>query len=176
MKNIQLYIAEKYQDNEKYKPIEEGIYFTHIVSDNAFRGVAPEVAEKYKDHPFDQELHGMKAFTEDNKTYYWDDDCGLMEQQEGDYYVMSLSLEQEPELGENPNDQLISQYPLEDIEDKYMVFMADSYKELNATDNKRCYIELASEDLKDVQNLKEIIGKHVYNQETGDGYVKLIVE
>ena len=131
MKNIQLYIAKKYKDSEKYKPIEEGIYFTHIVSEHAFTG---------------------------------------------DYYVMSLSLEQEPELGESPNDQLISQYPLEDIEDKYMVFMTDSYEELNATDNKRCYIELASEDLKDVQNLKEIIGKHVYNQETGDGYAKLIVE
>ena len=36
--------------------------------------------------------------------------------------------------------------------------------------------ETTLEDLKNVQNLKEIIGKHVYNQETGDGYVKLIVE
>ena len=54
MKNIQLYIAKKYKDSEKYKPIEEGIYFTHIVSEHAFTGVSPEVAEKYKDHPFDQ--------------------------------------------------------------------------------------------------------------------------
>jgi len=90
-------------------------------------------------------------------------------------YVTSLSFIQEQELGEGKNASYISQYPLEDILDKFLVHISDFYEELNKETSQICYQEFASPRLKNIQELRSIIGKHIYNQEV-DGYIKLIIE
>lgn len=90
-------------------------------------------------------------------------------------FVTSLSFIQEPEFDEGTNASTISQYPLEDILDKFFCHISDFYKELNTAVSQRCYQEFASPDLKDIKNLRSLIGKHVYNKEVGK-YVELIIE
>lgn len=90
-------------------------------------------------------------------------------------YVTSLSFVQEVELEEGENASEISQYPLEDILDEFYCHISDFYENLNTEDSLTCYLEFASPDLEDVEKLRSIIGKHVYNKEI-DGYVKLIIE
>lgn len=91
-------------------------------------------------------------------------------------YVTSIMFEQEPEFGENePSNWMISQYPLEDILEKFNCYCYDSYTEENENDSVNSYIEFASDDVKDIENLLTIVGKHVYNKEDGE-YVKLIIE
>lgn len=92
-----------------------------------------------------------------------------------DMYVTSLSFIQEPELGEGENASDISQYPLEDILDKYLVHVSDFYDDLNVVDSEICYQEFASPRLDDIKKLRGIIGKHVYNKEE-DGKIRLIIE
>ena len=73
------------------------------------------------------------------------------------------------------------QYPLEDILDKYFLHISNIIK--NETeqdkDNISIEIELAGE-LEDVQKVKKILGKRVYNQisskENGQHSVSLIIE
>lgn len=90
-------------------------------------------------------------------------------------YVTSLSFVQEPEYDEGAYAGDISQYPLEDILDKFYCHISDFYEELNTLDSQKCYQEFASPDLEDVRNLRSIIGKHAYNKEI-EGYIKLIIE
>lgn len=45
--------------------------------------------------------------------------------------MTSLSFEQEPEYGEGESSADISQYPLEDILDRYYVAVEDFYGEIN---------------------------------------------
>lgn len=90
-------------------------------------------------------------------------------------YRTSLSFVQEPKLGEGRQANEISQYPLEDLLDKFFCHVADFYAELNLASSTVCYLEFASPDLADVRNLRGIIGKHVYNKEMG-GYMELIIE
>ncbi|MDE5777279.1 MAG: hypothetical protein K2I10_02030 [Lachnospiraceae bacterium] len=90
-------------------------------------------------------------------------------------YVTSLSFVQEVELEEGENASEISQYPLEDILDEFYCHISDFYENLNTEDSLTCYLEFASPDLEDVEKLRSIIGKHVYNKEI-DGYIKLIIE
>lgn len=90
-------------------------------------------------------------------------------------YVTSLTFVQEPEFDEEDSAEYISQYPLEDILEKFNVYVSDFYDDLNTADSQTCYQEFGSTDLEDVQNLRTIIGKHVYNMPDGE-YVKLIIE
>lgn len=92
-----------------------------------------------------------------------------------DIYVTSISFEQEPELEEGENASNISQYPLEDILDKYNLYISDFYEELNKPDSKTCYQEFASSKLEHIKELRSIIDKHVYNKEE-DGKIKLVIE
>lgn len=92
-----------------------------------------------------------------------------------DFYVTSLKFEQEPDLGEGSSPKNISQYPLEDILDKFNVSISDSYDELNEKSDITCYQEFCSYNQKDIENLREIIGKHVYNKTDGKNS-KLIIE
>ncbi len=82
-----------------------------------------------------------------------------------DGYVTSLVFEQERELGEGEKPSSISQYPLEDVLDKYVVYVSDFYEELNAKSEKLCFLEFTSDSGSndDVKRLREIIGKHVYD-------------
>ena len=90
-------------------------------------------------------------------------------------YVTSLSFVQEPELDEGADPSDISQYPLEDILDRFLVYISDFYEEVNAASEVRCQLEFAAPDLADVQGLRTIIGKHVYNQDDGE-LVDLMIE
>lgn len=94
-------------------------------------------------------------------------------------FVTSLSFEQEPELGEGENAASISQYPLEDLLDKFCCYVSDYYEAMNTADSSACYLEFASSDMGDIQELRSIIGKHVYNKENerdGKTYVDLVIE
>lgn len=95
-------------------------------------------------------------------------------------YVTSLTFVQEPEYEEGENASMISQYPLEDILDKYLCHISDFYEDLNVENSQECFIEFASFDLGNIKELREIIGKHVYNKATtgedGREYIKLIIE
>ena len=101
-------------------------------------------------------------------------------EEDGDViYVTSLSFEQEPEFEEGEFADNISQYPLEDILDEYYCHISDFYEELNVSDSKTYYLEFGAMDLEDIVNLRDIIGKHVYNAEyekDGQIYVKLVIE
>ena len=83
--------------------------------------------------------------------------------------------EPEPEFDENEPAEEISQYPLEDILEKFFCYVSDDYEEENAEDPKNCYVEFASEDIGDIRDILTIVGKHVYNKENGE-YVDLIIE
>lgn len=121
-------------------------------------------AEKYNSQKYLKIEEGIYEYTDD-------DDEKL--------YVTSLSFEQEPEFEEGEFADYISQYPLEDILDKFYCHISDFYDELNVSDSKICYQEFASPDVEDIKNLRGIIGKHVYNKEVeedGNNYIKLIIE
>ncbi len=81
-------------------------------------------------------------------------------------YVTSLSFVQEPKYGEGKNAADITQIPFEDILDKFSCWVSDFYDDLNTADSVVCYQEFASFDLKDIQELRTIIGKHVYAKQS----------
>lgn len=95
-------------------------------------------------------------------------------------YVTSLSFVQEPEYDEGENAEIISQYPLEDILDKFYCHISDFYEDLNKENSQICYQEFAAMSLENIQNLRNIMGKHVYNKEEigqdGKNYVRLMIE
>lgn len=92
-----------------------------------------------------------------------------------DCFVTSLKFIQEPELGEGDSPKNISQYPLEDILDKFRVAVQDFYEDLNNVSDEICYLEFSGLDIECIQQLLGIVNKHVYNKEDGD-YVDLIIE
>lgn len=115
------------------------------------------------------------------KQNYMEVEKGIYEYKEGNerIYVTSLSFVLESEYNEKKYNGEISQYPLEDILDEFYCYISDFYNELNIADSKIGYLEFASTDLEDIKNLRNIIGKHVYNkeyQENGNTYVKLMIE
>lgn len=90
----------------------------------------------------------------------------------GNEYAISISFEQEPEFEEGVDSKYISQYPLEDVLDKFFVYVSDFYPELNDGSSNVCYLEFSSGDIEDVKKLREIFGKHVYNKDVAqDGVV-----
>ena len=91
-------------------------------------------------------------------------------------YVTSIIFEPEPELNENePSDKYVSQYPLEDILEKFGCYCRDDYTKENEEYLVNSYIEFVGDSIEEIENLLAIIGKHVYNKEDGE-YVKLIIE
>lgn len=92
-----------------------------------------------------------------------------------DCYVTSLSFVQEPEFNEGSSPSDISQYPLEDILDKFYVSVSDFYEKENSESDSLCYLEFQGADIEDIKSLLGIVGKHVYNKEE-EGYVKLLIE
>lgn len=91
-------------------------------------------------------------------------------------YVTSLSFEQEPELGEGESPARISQYPLEDILDRFSVWVSDFYPDLNTAAAQTCYQEFASDDIDNLRALRgEIIGRHVFLRTDGTA-VHLVIE
>lgn len=78
-----------------------------------------------------------------------------------DRYVTSLSFVQESEYGEGTDSKMISQYPLEDILDAFMVYISDFYDEENSAGRALCHLEFASDDIVDIRKLRSLIGKIV---------------
>ena len=113
--------------------------------------------------------YSSKAYTEIEKGIY---KCG-------DNTVTSLCFEQEPELDEGKDSTDISQYPLEDILDKYNVFVSDFYKGKNAQATQKCYLEFCGKREESIRGLRSIIGKHVYCKtikDDGSEYIELAIE
>jgi len=115
------------------------------------------------------EKYSSEAYSEIEKGIY---KCG-------DNTVTSLCFEQEPELDEGKDSTDISQYPLEDILDKYNVFVSDFYKGKNAQATQKCYLEFCSKREASIRGLRSIIGKHVYCKtiiDDGSEYIELAIE
>lgn len=97
----------------------------------------------------------------------------------GTDYVTSLSFEQEPELGEGSSPAEISQFPLEDILDKFLVHVSDFYIKHNSHSSNLCFLEFCSPQLENIKCLRSIIGAHVYNITRGsaeDEFIDLVIE
>lgn len=97
---------------------------------------------------------------------------------DGEYYV-SLSFVQEPELDEGANSTYISQYPLEDVLDKFLVYVSDFYDIENGKGQEVCVLEFASNKEENIVKLLSIVGKRVYNKvviEDGEEAVVLVIE
>lgn len=95
------------------------------------------------------------------------------------YYVTSISFQQEPALGEGSSAAEISQYPLEDLLERFFVHVSDFYPSLNQKTSSTCYVEFASSKVDHIQRLLSIIGKRVYNKaycENGEEYIELVIE
>ena len=68
-----------------------------------------------------------------------------------------------------------TQYPLEDILDKYLVNCTDVMEE-KEEDGKRIFIfEIEGESLEGIKEIAGFVGKRAYNYEE-DGYIKLAIE
>ena len=93
----------------------------------------------------------------------------------GDGFVTSLCFQQEPELGEGASAADISQYPLEDLLDRFNVYVSDFFDEINVPESQTCCLEFCGKTPEDIRQLRSIIGKHVYNKDAG-GFAELIVE
>lgn len=96
---------------------------------------------------------------------------GVYKNKEDDIHVFAINFE----LEENED----SQYPLEDVLDKFYLHVSDFIDEDAFYTSRNVDLELAGE-LLDVQNaIKSIIGKRVYNSEfieDGNTYAKLVIE
>ena len=197
MKNIRFYEAEKYKTPD-YEKVEDMIYKTleeKSVDDGNFAlkqcSDADLVSKLLKSEEWSQ---GTGDFLEENliltyegKRYYRDienvgteDDIVYEDMydpaEKNIIYVTSIIYEPEPEFEENePDDEYVSQYPVEDILDEFLVYCYDSYDKENASDKKNSYVEFASESIEDIRKVLNIIGKHVYNVTEGD-YVQLKIE
>jgi len=94
-------------------------------------------------------------------------------------FVMTLQFQQEPEHDEGMTSAEISQYPLEDILDRFNVYVSDFYKAENRKATVNCQLEFASKNLSSIRKLKSIIGKRIYNKvvlENGEEFVELVIE
>ena len=193
MKNIRFYNAPKYL-TEDYKEAESMIYKTYAansesenslwlaqVTDEALLKELKKITkwEKGTREDLDDEL--LIAEYEGQK-YYIDpedeEDIIFLDENAsggGEIYVTSIVFEPEPEFDENEPAEAISQYPLEDILEKFFCYVSDDYTEENEKDPVNSYIEFASEDMEDIRNILTIVGKHVYNKDNGE-YVDLIIE
>lgn len=194
MKNIQYYNAPKYA-TDLYQQAASQIYKTCESSPSngclSLQGVM--------DEQFIKTLLSLEGWTKgtgaeedllilDNKEIRYYRDLEEEEEEEEFFvytnmntkkelsYVTSLKFEQEVEYEENePSSPYISQYPLEDLLEKFNCEVLDFYEELNKEDLVYSYIKVFSPKKKNIQNLLSIIGKHVYNKAEGN-IVKLIIE
>ena len=97
----------------------------------------------------------------------------------GDVCVITLQFQQEPEMDEGSSSADISQYPLEDILDRFNVHISDFYDSENKCAKVKCRLEFASRKIENIRKLKYIIGKRVYNKvvtKNGDDFVELVIE
>ncbi len=193
MKNIRVYTPDIYK-GENYIEVKDNIYKTVIEAEEDDNGLSLEQVtdkellkelEKLTDwKQSDREIEDDYLIAYYNeKKYYKDIEDeeniifkNMYEDREETVYVTSIVFEPEPELNENqPSDKYVSQYPLEDILDKFGCYCGDNYEKENEEDPANSYVEFVSDNIEEIENLLTIIGKHVYNKIDGE-YVKLIIE
>lgn len=68
-----------------------------------------------------------------------------------------------------------TQYPLEDILDKYLVNCTDVMEEKEEDDKRIFIFEIEGDDEENIKAIAGLVGKRVYNYEDGD-YIKLRIE
>jgi len=191
MKNIRDYTPDKYENEKEYTLIEPHIYRTmEVRSDNgiSLEGISDKEVEKALREMNDwkkgegreeeflyMDYNGIRYYKDSDDN---DEDYTIFKEEDlKPIFVTSIVFEPEPELGENdPSNPLVSQYPLCDILDEYMVYCWDDYKTENEQDKVNSYVEFASPDINDIIKLREaIIGKRVYNVQEGE-FVNLKIE
>ena len=172
MKNIRFYEAEKYNLDD-YEKVEDMIYKTidkkYYGENLSLEGCSNTelVSKLLKSEDWAQGsgefLEDYMILTYDGKRYYreienigTDDDIVWKDQHDPEeqniIYVKNIVFEPEPELEENePSDSFISQYPLEDILDKFFVYCEDMYEKENESDKNHSYVEFASEKIDDIK-------------------------
>ena len=99
--------------------------------------------------------------------------------QHNHFFVTTLSFEKEPSLGEGKNAADISQFPLEDLLDRFCVHISNFYPTLNTAKSTTCYVEFAGSKKEYIQSLISIVGRRVKNKviyENGEESVVLIIE
>lgn len=193
MKNIRIYNPDKYK-GENYIEVKENIYETVLEAEENDDALS---LEQVTDEELLKELEKITDWKQSDseieedyliayyngKKYYKDIEDeeiiifkNMDENTEETVYVTSIIFEPEPELNENqPSDKYVSQYPLEDILEKFGCYCGDDYTKENEEDLNNSYIEFVGDSIEEIENLLSIIGKHVYNKEDGE-YVKLIIE
>ena len=192
MNNIKIYKSEKYC-SDKYKEVDENIYITSYNNKNSYKlkGVKDIDVLKKLTARFFNKVKWVESDSESEKSFYITyldgkkyykyknkKDKTIFESDDNDsyIYVISISFVQEPEYGENnSSNPVISQYPIEDICDRFNCFCSDYYEKENSENNELSYVEFASVNLNNIKKLKSIIGKHVYNQKDNDT-IKLVIE
>ena len=138
-----------------------------------------------------KKINNYKSEKYNNSDIYEEVEQGIYLNKNEKIYVTSLSFVQETkylegikaeELSEYSKKEIketmtycISQYPLEDILDKFSCYVSDFYEQLNSFKSKISYLEFASPNLQNIQNLRQIIGKHVFIKRNGD-YSELIIK
>lgn len=193
MKNIRIYTPDIYKE-ENYIEVKDNIYKTVIEAEEDDNGLS---LEQVTDKEILKELEKLTDWKQSDreieedyliayykgKKYYKDIEDeeniifkNMYEDTEETVYVTSIVFEPEPELNENqPSDKYVSQYPLEDILDKFGCYCGDNYEKENEEDHVNSYVEFVSDNIEEIENLLTIIGKHVYNKIDVE-YVKLIIE
>ena len=149
MKNIRVYTPDIYK-GENYIEVKDNIYKTVIEAEEDDNGLSLEQVtdkellkelEKLTDwKQSDREIEDDYLIAYYNeKKYYKDIEDeeniifkNMYEDREETVYVTSIVFEPEPELNENqPSDKYVSQYPLEDILDKFGCYCGDNYEKEN---------------------------------------------
>ena len=197
MKNIRFYEAEKYHSPD-YEKVEDMIYKTieENSGDTGFLALGQCMDKELVEKLLKSEnwTEGTGKFLEKYLILIYEGEryCRKKErigtEQDVVYkdmnyspsnniiYVTSIVFEPEPEFGENePDDECVSQYPLEDILDEFDIYSYDSYDAENASDKKNSYVEFAADDIEDIRKILTLHGKHVYNKVVGE-YEELFIE
>ncbi len=86
----------------------------------------------------------------------------------GSVYCVTLYAELE-------DDEEDTQYPLEDLLDKYLVNCTEVMEEKEEAGKRIFIFEIEGTDENSVKQIADLVGKRVYNYEDGD-YVKLGIE
>ncbi len=159
MKNIQIYKSSKYSTNG-YEQVEDNIYKTTIDYLVGYKSLIGKTMY----HFGETNLTGPKTWFKKRIT------------EKRTIFVTSISFVQEPNYGENnPSDRFISQYPLEDLLDKFNCSIGDTYDEKNENDREKAYVEISSNSIGNIKKILSIIGKHIYIKEDGK-YAELVIE
>ncbi len=129
------------------------------------------------DYNFMQNIQIEKCLKYSNKDRFERIENGIYldsEDEDDTKYRMTISYELVNETEGNNN-----QYPLEDILDKYFIYVSDFLEAENEKESNRYKYELGGE-LEDLKKAQEIIGKKVFNREfkdeDGQTRVKLAIE